>query len=143
MNRRYEHVLAPIRVAGHLLRNRIISGPLTFHSSSNGEPYPSEKAMRFFEARARAGAGLVTCAGIFVGGAVDNGINCKWDVTKPNHLYLIAELAERVHLYGAKCTMEILGMFPDDYAVCDGAPILGGPAVGHFMPVDKILKYKE
>jgi 2,4-dienoyl-CoA reductase-like NADH-dependent reductase (Old Yellow Enzyme family)/thioredoxin reductase len=143
MNQRYKHVLTPVTVAGHLLRNRVISGPLTFHSSSNGEPYPSEKAMRFFEARAKAGVGLVTCAGIFVGGAVDNGVSCQWDVTKPNHLYLIAELAERIHFYGAKCTMEILGMFPDGYTVCDGAPILGGPGIGHFMPIDKIVKYKE
>jgi 2,4-dienoyl-CoA reductase-like NADH-dependent reductase (Old Yellow Enzyme family)/thioredoxin reductase len=116
---------------------------LAFHSSSNGEPYPTEKALRFFEARARAGAGLVTCAGIFVGGASDNGASCKWDVTRPNHLYLLAELAERIHFHGAKCTMEILGLFPHDYAVCDGAPILGGPALGYFMPVDKIKKYTE
>jgi 2,4-dienoyl-CoA reductase-like NADH-dependent reductase (Old Yellow Enzyme family)/thioredoxin reductase len=143
MNQHYKHVLTPMRVAGHLLRNRVISGPLTFHSSSSGELYPSEKAIRFFEARAKAGVGLVTCAGIFVGGAVNNGVSCQWDVTKPNHLYLIAELAERIHFYGAKCTMEILGMFPNDYTVCDGAPILGGPKTGHFMPIDKIIKYKE
>ncbi|MDR3333583.1 MAG: FAD-dependent oxidoreductase [Treponema sp.] len=143
MNQFYKHVLAPVRVAGHLLKNRVISGPITHHTSSNGDPYPSEHAMRFFEARAKAGAGLVTCAGISVGDASDNGVTCRWDVTRSNHLYRIAELAERIHFYGAKCTMEILGLFPEDYTVCDGCLILGGPRSGHFMPVNKMMKYKE
>ena len=143
MNQRYKHVLAPIKVAGYLLRNRIISGPLTFHTSSNGEFYPSEKAIRFFEARAKAGVGLVTCASIVIGGASGDDHACKWDVTKPSHINRLAEMAERIHFFGAKCTMEIMGLFPDGYTVCDDAPILGGPTTGHFMPVGKIMQYKE
>ena len=57
MKQSYSHVLAPIRVGGHLLKNRIITAPSTIHSATNGEPYPTEAAMRFFEDRARAGAG--------------------------------------------------------------------------------------
>jgi 2,4-dienoyl-CoA reductase-like NADH-dependent reductase (Old Yellow Enzyme family)/thioredoxin reductase len=143
MNKIYKHVMDPVRVAGHLLKNRIISGPLTIHTTSNGQMYPSEYGMRFFEARARAGAGLVTCACVSVGNSSDNGVTCNWDVTRPNHLNRLAELAERIHFYGAKCTMEFIGIFPDGYTVSDGALILGGPQAGRFMPVDKMMKYKE
>ncbi|MDR1176694.1 MAG: FAD-dependent oxidoreductase [Treponema sp.] len=143
MKQVYKHAMSPVRIAGHLLKNRIISGPSTIHTTSNGQVYPSEYGMRFFEARARAGAGLVTCACITVGDSSDNGVTCNWDVTRPNHLNRLAEMAERIHFYGAKCTMEIIGIFPEGYTVCDGALILGGPRTGHFMPLDKMMKYKE
>jgi 2,4-dienoyl-CoA reductase-like NADH-dependent reductase (Old Yellow Enzyme family)/thioredoxin reductase len=99
--------------------------------------------MRFFEARARAGAGMVTCASVTVGGATGDDHACQWDVSSPSHLNSLAEMAERIHFYGAKCTMEIMGIFPEGYTVCDGAPIMGGPGTGHFMPVDRIKKYTE
>ena len=42
MSNSFSHVLSPIRVAGHLLKNRIISGPSTIHTASNGEDHPTE-----------------------------------------------------------------------------------------------------
>lgn len=44
MSNSFSHVLSPIRVAGHLLKNRIISGPSTIHTASNGEDHPTEAA---------------------------------------------------------------------------------------------------
>jgi 2,4-dienoyl-CoA reductase-like NADH-dependent reductase (Old Yellow Enzyme family)/thioredoxin reductase len=142
MTNRYPHVLAPVRVAGHLLKNRIISAPSTVHSASNGEPHPTEKGIRFFEDRAKAGVGLVTCAGVSVGGAFDDGIHCSWNVFKRNHTNRLAEMAERIHFYGAKCTMELIGVFPDGYTVCDGCSIMGGPG-GRFIPVSELMKFKQ
>lgn len=48
MSNSFSHVLSPIRVAGHLLKNRIISGPSTIHTASNGEDHPTEAGKRFF-----------------------------------------------------------------------------------------------
>ena len=53
MNQQFSHVLSPIRINGVLFKNRIISAPITPHSSSNGELYPNEDAMTYFEDRAR------------------------------------------------------------------------------------------
>jgi len=117
--------MSPVRVAGHIIKNRIISGPICFHTASNGEPHPTESGIRFFEARAKAGAGLVTCAGVAVGGAIDDGVHCSWDVTKPNNRNRLCDMVERIHFYGAKCSMELIGFLPDDWTVSDGCSIMG------------------
>ncbi|MDR0851447.1 MAG: FAD-dependent oxidoreductase [Clostridiales Family XIII bacterium] len=142
MYRDYPHVFSPVRVAGHFVKNRIISAPSTIHTASSGQPYPTEEGIRFFEDRAKAGAGIVTCAGVSVGGAFDDGTHASWDVTTPNHRNRLVDLTERIHLYGAKCTMELIGVFPDGYTVCDGCPIMGGPG-GRAIPTEEMQKYKE
>ena len=143
MSKNYPHISAPMRVAGHFLKNRIISAPSTIHTASAGQPYPTEKGMRFFVDRARAGAGLVTCAGVSVGGADDDGVHCSWDVFTPNHTNPLCDMVERIHMYGAKCTMEIIGFFPDGYTVSDGCSIMGGPPDGREIPIHIMEKYKE
>ena len=32
---RYKHVMSPIRIGKHMLKNRIIAAPVTLHSASN------------------------------------------------------------------------------------------------------------
>ena len=90
--KKYPHVFSPIRVGGVVLKNRIISAPSTIHSSSSGQPYPMEEGIRFFEQRAIAGAGLVTCAGASLGGAFDDGLHCSWDLKKGNHTNRLVDL---------------------------------------------------
>lgn len=142
MNNLYPNVLSPIRVAGQLLKNRIISAPSTMHTAANGEPYPTEEGIRFFEDRAKAGVGLVTCAGVSIGGAFNDGVHASWDINVPNHTNRLVELTERIHLFGAKCTMELIGVFPDGYTVCDGCSIMGGPS-GRFIPIEKMMEFKQ
>ncbi|MCC8356858.1 MAG: FAD-dependent oxidoreductase [Oscillospiraceae bacterium] len=139
----YSHVFSPIRVAGAVLKNRIISAPSTIHTSSSGQPYPTEEAIRFFERRAAAGAGLVTCAGASIGGGHDDGKHCSWDLKVPNHTNRLCDLAGRIHLYGAKCTMELIGIFPDGYTVSDGCSIMGDPVLGREIPRDKMEWFKN
>lgn len=136
--KKYPHVFSPIRVGGVVLKNRIISAPTTPMTTSSGQPYPTEEGISFFEQRAKSGAGLVTCAGASVGGGYDDGIHCSWDLKKPNNTNRLADLAERIHMYGAKCTMELHGLLPDGYTCSDGNHIMGGDAVGREMPIEKI-----
>jgi 2,4-dienoyl-CoA reductase-like NADH-dependent reductase (Old Yellow Enzyme family)/thioredoxin reductase len=122
----YPVSMSPIRVGGVLLKNRIISAPTTLHSFTNGELYPTEDAISFFESRARAGVGMVTVAGIKVGKDVtDDGAMTAWDINTPNHRNKMMELAERIHFYGAKASMELIGIFPEGYTVSDGCSIMG------------------
>ncbi len=55
MSAKYPVALSPIRIGNVVLKNRIVSAPSTMHSMSNGELYPSQDALAFFEERARAG----------------------------------------------------------------------------------------
>ena len=140
--KKYPHVFSPIRVGGVVLKNRIISAPSTIHSSSSGQPYPMEEGIRFFEQRAIAGAGLVTCAGVALG-AQDDGLHCSWDVKKGNNTNRLVDLTERIHLYGAKCTMELIGVFPEGYTVSDGCSIMGSPPIGREIPKEKMEWFKN
>jgi 2,4-dienoyl-CoA reductase-like NADH-dependent reductase (Old Yellow Enzyme family)/thioredoxin reductase len=137
----FRHALSPVRVAGHVLKNRVVSAPSSMHTAQNGEPYPSEKGIGFFEARAKAGCGLVTCANVSIGPKVDDGLHAGWDVTVPNHMNRLCDLAERIHLYGAKCTMELIGVFPDGYTVSDGCSIMGSPPIGREIPKAVMLDF--
>lgn len=138
----YLHVLSPIRIRGNFFKNRIITGPSTLHSMSNGEPYPTEEAMRFFEDRAKAGAGMVTVAGVSIGPAFNDGIHASWDLYQPNHTNTLAQLAERIHFYGAKASMELIGFFPDGYTVSDGARQMNGEP-GREIPIEEMERFKE
>ena len=139
----FPNVYKPIRVAGHLLKNRIISAPSTIHSASSGQPYPMEEGIAFFEARAKAGAGLVTCAGVSLGGAFDDGLHCSWDLKKGNNTNRLEDMVQRIHMYGAKCTMELIGVFPDGYTVSDGCSIMGSPPIGREIPREVMESFKN
>lgn len=141
--KKFPHVFKPIRVGGVVLKNRIISAPSTIHSASSGQPYPMEEGIRFFEQRAIAGAGLVTCAGASVGGGFDDGLHCSWDLKKGNNTNRLVDLAERIHMYGAKCTMELIGVFPEGYTVSDGCSIMGSPPIGREIPKEKMEWFKN
>lgn len=135
--------LTPVRIGNVLLKNRIVSAPTTMHSLSNGELYPTEDAISFFESRARAGVGMVTVAGLKVSKDVaDDGQNTAWDVNQPNHRNKLMELVERVHFYGAKISMELIGIFPEGYTVSDGCSIMGW-ATGHEITREAMEAFKE
>lgn len=139
----YPNALSPIRIGGVVFKNRITSAPSTMHSMSNGELYPTEDAIAFFEERARAGVGMVTIAGVKVGKDVqDDGAMTAWDVNAPNHRNKLMELVERVHFYGAKASMELIGIFPEGYTVSDGCSIMGW-GEGHEITHEAMEDFKN
>ncbi|MGL5437898.1 MAG: FAD-dependent oxidoreductase [Lachnospiraceae bacterium] len=143
MNREYKHVMSPVRVGKHLLKNRIIAAPVTLHSASNGEIYPTEAAMNFFVQRARAGAGTVVCAGVKLLPVADDGEHASWDIYKHNAMNRLAELAERIHFYGAKASMELIGIFEEGYTASTSGTLMDGITPGREIPVSEMIKYKE
>ncbi len=143
MSKQFPHAMSPIRIGNTVLKNRIVSAPSTMHSMSNGELYPSQDALAFFEERARAGVGMVTVAGLKVGKDVrDDGAMTAWDVNAPNHRNKLMELVERVHFYGAKISMELIGIFPEGYTVSDGCSIMGW-GEGHEITHEAMEEFKN
>ena len=143
MSKKYPTAMSPIRIGNVVLKNRIVSAPSTMHSMSNGELYPSQDALAFFEERARAGVGMVTVAGIKVGKDVrDDGAMTAWDVNVPNHRNKLMELVERIHFYGAKASMELIGIFPEGYTVSDGCSIMGW-GEGHEINHEAMEEFKN
>jgi 2,4-dienoyl-CoA reductase-like NADH-dependent reductase (Old Yellow Enzyme family)/thioredoxin reductase len=141
MATKYPNLLSPIKLGDTWLRNRIITAPTTIHSASNGEQYPTEEAIVHFANRAKAGAALVTCAGVSFVPTEDDGEHTSWDVYKFNSLNALAHLAECIHFHGAKASMELGGggMTGGGYAVSDGAPLINLQP-GREMPVEEIYR---
>lgn len=135
--------MSPIRIGKHLIKNRMIAAPVTLHSASNGESFPTEAAMHFFEQRAKAGAGLVVCAGVKLLPVEDDGMHAAWDLYKHNSTNKLAELAERIHFYGAKASMELIGIFEDGYVASDGGLLMDGETPGREIPIEEMMRYKE
>ncbi len=143
MSKRFPNAMSPMRIGNVVFKNHITSAPTTIHAMSNGELYPSEDAISFFEERARAGVGMVTVAGLKVGKDVqDDGSNTAWDVNTPNHRNKLMELVERIHFYGAKISMELIGIFPEGYTVSDGCSIMGW-GVGHEITREAMEEFKN
>jgi 2,4-dienoyl-CoA reductase-like NADH-dependent reductase (Old Yellow Enzyme family) len=138
----YSHVLSPIRIRNHFLKNRIITGPSTLHCMSGGELHPNEEAMRFFEDRAKAGVAMVTVAGVSTGPAFNDSMHTSWDLYQPNHTNALAQLADRIHYYGAKASMEIIGIFHDGYTASEGGRQMSGEP-GREIPVAEMERFKE
>jgi len=139
----YKNLMSPIRIGKHLFKNRIIAAPVTLHSASNGESYPTEAAMNFFTQRAKDGAGMVVCAGVKLLPVVDDGEHASWDVYTHNSMNRLAELAERIHFYGALASMELIGIFEEGYVASEGGLLMDGETPGREIPITEMMRYKE
>ena len=149
MNQQFPHALAPIRVKGTLIKNRIIAAPITPHSSSNGELYPNEDAIAYFEQRAKAGAGVVYCGGAKAVDVMDDGEHCTWDTVAFNHKNRLTLLAERIHAHGAKAGMEVMGLLPGTWrpgpplTCSDGNRVMQSPPIGQEITKEEMQRFKE
>ncbi len=57
----FPHFLAPMRVGGHMLRNRVIMGSM--HTRLEHLDQPMARQIAFYESRAKGGAGLIVTGG--------------------------------------------------------------------------------
>lgn len=149
MNQQFSHVLSPIRVNGTLFKNRIIVAPITPHSSSNGELYPNEDAMTYFENRAKTGAAVVYCGGTKAVDVMDDGEHCVWDTVAFNHKNRLSLLAARIHAHGAKAGMEVMGLLPCTWrpgpplGCSDGNRMMQSPPITQEITVEEVERYKQ
>jgi len=143
MKLKYSNLMTPVHIGKQIIKNRIIAAPCTLHSASNGETYPTEAEMDFFVQRAKAGAGIVVCAGAKLLPIVDDGEHASWDLYNHHSMNKMAELAEQIHFYGAKASMELIGIFDDGYVASDGGLLMDGLTPGREIPISEMMRYKE
>jgi 2,4-dienoyl-CoA reductase-like NADH-dependent reductase (Old Yellow Enzyme family)/thioredoxin reductase len=149
MNKEFSHVLSPIRMNGKLFKNRILVAPITPHSSSNGELYPNEDALSYFESRAKTGAALVYCGGVKAVDVMDDGEHACWDTVAFNHKNRLSQLAARIHAHGALAGMEVMGLMPSTWrpgptlTCSDGNRIMQSPPIGQEITKEEMDRFKE
>ncbi len=109
MSKKYPHLLSPLKVGSIVFRNRLFSAPQGLHALQGGELHPTEAAIATFANKARGGAAMVTLTGTSPLPAVSDGEHSIWDIYTANSRHYLAQLAEVIHFYGAKASMEING----------------------------------
>ena len=116
----YPHLLSPIRVGNHILKNRMITPPSKPHFIQGPEHYPST-IIDHYAQRARNGAALITVDGTHL--SPDCGPHMfAWDGTDPNVQHYMAQLADAIHFYGSKANGVIMAFAPRGYDVSAGVP---------------------
>ena len=121
MAKNYPHMLAPIRVRNHLLKNRLLSSCCMPSFLCGPEQYIPEGAMKFFENLARAGAAYITVRDHLVDtrGTPMNH-SPWWPIEQPLVQNYHSQLAERIHFQGSVVSAMIMVNPPKGYDVCEG-----------------------
>ena len=120
MHDMFPHLLSPLRVGNHILKNRMICPPSKPHFIQGPENYPSN-IIDHYAQRARNGAALITCDGTHLDG--DMGPHMMgWDGTNANVQHYMAQMADAVHFYGSLANGVIMAFAPRGYDVSEGVP---------------------
>ena len=122
----FPHLLSPIRIGGVTFRNRLFAAPTGLQACQDGGIAPTEEAIAHFESRAKAGAACVTCVGASIFPVDPSQRKAFWDIYDPLARNRMAYLARRIHLHGAKASMElgVAGVVARNMVVSEGAPTL-------------------
>lgn len=144
MHNTYSHLLAPITIGNTTFRNRIFTAPMTLHSVQAAEPYPTEAAITHFANKARGGAACVTCAGVSIFPYREDAEHAAWDVYQKSNVHYLAQLAERIHFYGAKASMElgVGGVVGGEYGASEGITLMAGNKAKE-MPESEMERFAD
>jgi len=105
MTTAYPHLLSPLRIGTHTLKNRVIMGSM--HTRLEMLDRPVEREMAFYEARARGGVSLIITAGYSPNeeGRIEEGAHVFDSATQIDHH---RPVIAAVHAHGAKMLLQIL-----------------------------------
>ena len=125
MSERYPHLLSPLKIGAHVLKNRLVSTnslPLFIHGP---EPYPSDAVLTHYINKAKSGAAVVTCAcgadKAFGPPMSPVSLHCpSFDVFELQCQNYFTQLADTIHFYGAKASMTPASGDIPGYDVCAG-----------------------
>lgn len=104
----FPHLLSPGRIGNLELKNRVVMGPTeTLYATSDGEV--TDKIIDYYTARAKGGCGLITVHSAQGATKVDKIDPYPGSIRVDDNMYvpMLSDLAEAIHRYGAKCTINI------------------------------------
>lgn len=109
MHEKYPNLFSPITVGGVTYKNRIFEAPATPIVLQGDEPYPTEQYTDYYCEKAKGGSANVCVAGHTMnpnGPSVPGFSNL--DLRNPHYTKYWAQFMDKIHFYGAKCSIELL-----------------------------------
>lgn len=103
----FDRLLSPVQIGNVTIRNRVVMAPMGV-GFAPGENKINDLYVRYFEARARGGQGLITTPVATVDdttcGIAEPG---AFNLTEPEDAEGIRRIADAVHQYGAKLSVQL------------------------------------
>ena len=119
---KYPHVLSPLVVHGHVLKNRLEVSNSLPHFLQGNEPSPAESVITHYANKAKAGAAIVTCMGInnfsrdmIVPMEADFTHFPDFDLYNPACQNYLMQMADAIHYHGAVACMGFFVGPPSGY----------------------------
>lgn len=121
MEPKYKHLLAPLAIRGHVLKNRMVASTSTPHFLQGPETFPAETVIAHYANKAK-GASVVTCMGInnFTRGKqlpmnMDIGHFPDYDLYDAASQNYLLQLADTIHFYDSLASMSLFVGPPSAY----------------------------
>lgn len=122
MSVKYPHVLSPLVVRGHVLKNRLEVSNSLPHFLQGPESYPADSVITHYANKAKAGAAIVTCMGInnFSRGMrvpmeADFTHFPDFDLYDPASQNYLMQMADAIHYHGSIACMGFFVGPPSGY----------------------------
>lgn len=120
MNHRYSHILAPLQIRNHILKNRLLSTKCASQQLQGPENYPAESTIRFYEDMARNGAAIVCCSmGTYPDSEGKHPPMSNIDMTNWDVRSYFMQIAERIHAHGSLASASLQNVEPHDVGISE------------------------
>lgn len=106
MNPYYPNLLSPIKIGNVTLKNRICLAPMNLREVDPGGGYTA-RTIAFNEKFAKGGVALITMGEACVSQKTGSSESFMLRITNPGAFFSLCDLAETVHRWGAKISMEM------------------------------------
>jgi 2,4-dienoyl-CoA reductase-like NADH-dependent reductase (Old Yellow Enzyme family)/NADPH-dependent 2,4-dienoyl-CoA reductase/sulfur reductase-like enzyme len=163
MSIKYQNLLSPIKVGNVVFKNRLIVSPSKPHFIQGPEPYPADSVIIHYANLAKNGAALITCSSDpppIAGDLIQirathrsdfnparawfmwSGHRASYDIVDGRCQNYFAQLTEAIHFHGAKASMQLVTLLPEQYDISTGIPahvVYGDgtiPTAGEEVPAD-------
>lgn len=112
----YSHLLSPIQIGSHTIRNRIIASNAPPHFICGAENAPEDAFLTYYGNLAKNGAGIVVVTDWSTNQKSSPALDVQrypyYDISDPAVTNNLSLLAESVHYYRSKILISKLGSFP-------------------------------
>ena len=106
MTRAFRHLLAPGRIGGLELRNRIFMSPMGSNLAEE-DGTCGERILRYYEARARGGAAMVIMGSVGVAWPRGSGNQRQVALSEDRFVAPLARVADAIHAHGSRIAVQL------------------------------------
>ncbi len=137
---RYPNLLSPFQVGNVVFRNRMFTAPMGLHALQGGELHPTEAIITHYANKAKGGAAVVTCSGTGAYPVTPDKDHMAYDLYIGHSQHYLAQLADAIHFYGAKASMEIQAATKEPGYYVSAGLIVPGPGMIPGQPTKELTK---